>query len=84
MICNFRSKKQIPSTKLQINLKFQYTMTKTFKSCIHLEFRILIIGICLLFGIWDFNQQMNFNKANPFRVKIFAFDQQSTIINQQS
>jgi len=41
-------KYQIPSTKLQTNLKFQYSMTKT-----GLEFRILVIVICLIFVICD-------------------------------
>ena len=41
-------KSQIPSTKLQTNLKFQYSMTKT-----GLEFRILVIVICLIFDICD-------------------------------
>jgi len=41
-------KYQIPSTKLQTNLKFQYSMTKT-----GLEFRILVIVICLIFDICD-------------------------------
>jgi hypothetical protein len=41
-------KSQTPSTKLQINLKFQYQMTKT-----GLEFGILVIVICLLFEICD-------------------------------
>jgi hypothetical protein len=36
-------------TKLQTNLKFQYSMTKTA-----LEFRILVIVICLIFVIWNF------------------------------
>jgi len=39
-------KSQISSTKLQINLKFQYSVTKTV-----LEFRILVIVICLGFVI---------------------------------
>ena len=41
-------KSQIPSTKLQTNLKFQYSMTKT-----GLEFVILVIVICLIFVICD-------------------------------
>ncbi|RLA88028.1 MAG: hypothetical protein DRG34_04895 [Deltaproteobacteria bacterium] len=41
-------KYQIPSTKLQTNLKFQYSMTKT-----GLEFGILVIVICLIFVICD-------------------------------
>jgi hypothetical protein len=41
-------KSQFPSTKLQTNLKFQYSMTKT-----GLEFRILVIVICLIFVICD-------------------------------
>ena len=41
-------KYQMPSTKLQTNLKFQYSMTKT-----GLEFGILVIVICLLFVICD-------------------------------
>ncbi len=41
-------KSQTPSTKLQTNLKFQYSMTKT-----GLEFRILVIVICLIFDICD-------------------------------
>ena len=39
-------KSQTPSTKLQTNLKFQYQMTET-----GLEFRILVIVICLIFVI---------------------------------
>jgi hypothetical protein len=39
---------QTPSIKLQINLKFQYSMTKT-----GLQFRILVIVICLIFVICD-------------------------------
>ena len=39
---------QIPSTKLQTNLKFQYSMTKT-----GLEFGTLVIVICLIFVICD-------------------------------
>jgi hypothetical protein len=42
------AKYQIPSTKLQTNFKFQYSMTKT-----GLEFGILVIAICLIFGICD-------------------------------
>jgi hypothetical protein len=42
------AKYQIPSTKLQTNLKFQYSMTKT-----GLEFGILVIVICLIFVICD-------------------------------
>ena len=41
-------KSQTPSTKLQTNLKFQYSMTKT-----GLEFEISVIVICLLFVICD-------------------------------
>jgi hypothetical protein len=55
-------KSQIPSTKLQTNLycfqgagrKFQYSITKTdlsLRSSRCLEFGILVIVICLLFGI---------------------------------
>jgi hypothetical protein len=44
----FIEKYQIPSTKLQTNLKFQYSMTKT-----GLEFGILVIVICLIFVICD-------------------------------
>ena len=39
------SKSQIPSTKLQINLKFQYPMTK--------KFEILNFGHCDFFDIWN-------------------------------
>jgi hypothetical protein len=42
-------KSQIPSTKLQINLKFQYSMTKTFQD--EKLFRISVIGNCLIFVI---------------------------------
>mgnify|MGYP001606566808 CR=1 FL=1 len=42
------AKYQIPSTKLQTNLKFQYSMTKT-----GLEFEISVIVFCLLFVIWN-------------------------------
>ena len=49
-------KSQIPSTKLQINLKLQYSMTKTGLECLILEiihmFWILNFGHCDLFGIW--------------------------------
>ena len=41
-------KSQTPSTKLQTNLKFQYSMTKT-----DLEFGISVIVICLIFVICD-------------------------------
>ena len=41
-------KYQVPSTKSQTNLKFQSSMTKT-----GLEFRILVIVICLIFVIWN-------------------------------
>jgi hypothetical protein len=41
---------QIPSTKIQINLKFQYPMTKTFKDK---PFRFSNFGHCDLFDIWD-------------------------------
>jgi len=46
------AKYQIPSTKLQINLKSQYSMTKT-----GLGFGILVIVICLLFVICDLEFQ---------------------------
>ena len=51
-------KSQIPSTKLQINHKFQYSMTETGLRAVvpeetSLGFGILVIVICLLFGIWD-------------------------------
>jgi hypothetical protein len=39
-----------PKDKLQTNLKFQYSMTKT-----GLEFVILVIVICLIFVIWNFS-----------------------------
>jgi hypothetical protein len=42
------AKSQIPSTKLQTNLKFQYSMTKTKD-----RFGILVIVICLIFVICD-------------------------------
>jgi hypothetical protein len=41
-------KSQAPSTKLQINLKFQYQMTKTKN-----RFGISNLGHCDLFGICD-------------------------------
>ena len=41
-------KSQNPSTKLQTNLKFQYSMTKT-----GLGFGILVFVICLIFVICD-------------------------------
>ena len=34
----------------QVNLKFQYSMTKTFPGGFCLDIRILVIGICLIFG----------------------------------
>ena len=43
-------KSQTPSTKLQTNLKFQYSMTKTQNK---FEFQILVIVICLIFDICD-------------------------------
>jgi len=42
---NRHIKTQIPSTKLQINLKSQFSMTKTFG--------ILDFDHCYLFDIWD-------------------------------
>ena len=42
------TKYQISSTKLQTNLKFQYSMTKT-----GLEFGNSVIVICLIFEIWN-------------------------------
>jgi hypothetical protein len=42
-------KSQTPSTKLQTNLKFQYSMTKTQNG-----FRISNFGHCDLFDICDF------------------------------
>ena len=42
------TKYQISSTKLQTNLKFQYSMTKT-----GLEFGNSVIVICLIFEICD-------------------------------
>ena len=41
-------KSQTPSTKLQTNLKFQYSMTKTKKQVWNFEF-----GHCDLFDICD-------------------------------
>jgi hypothetical protein len=41
-------KSQTPSTKLQTNLKFQYSMTKTKK-----QFGISDFGHCYLFDICD-------------------------------
>jgi hypothetical protein len=41
-------KTQTPSTKLQTNLKFQYSMTET-----GFEFGISVIVICLIFVICD-------------------------------
>ena len=38
-------KSKITSTKLQINLKFQHSMTKAFE--------IWNLGHCYLFDIWD-------------------------------
>jgi len=42
---------QIPSTKLQINLKFQYSMTKTFQD--KTLFGLSNFGHWDLFDIWD-------------------------------
>jgi len=44
-------KVQIPSTKLQINLKFQYSMTKTFQD--KTLFGFSNFGHWNLFDIWD-------------------------------
>jgi hypothetical protein len=44
-------KSQIPSTKLQINFKFQYSMTKTFQD--ETLFGISNFGHWDLFDIWD-------------------------------
>jgi len=49
-------KSQITSTKKQINLKFQFPMTKFLCLCVGLRrviFRIWVIGICLVFVIWN-------------------------------
>jgi len=65
-----RLKGQIPSTKLQINLKFQYPMTETFKY--EALFGFSDFGHWDLFDIWDLIfgisiHQRNYNKTNPFR-----------------
>jgi len=48
---NFVAKSQIPSTNLQINHKFQYSMTKTFQD--KTLFGFLNFGHWGLFDIWD-------------------------------
>ena len=60
-------KSQIPSTKLQINLKFQ--ISNRFKAIVFL-FGILNFGHCYLVVFWDLLfgipiSQWTFNKANP-------------------
>jgi len=49
-------KSQIPSTKLQINSKFQYPMTKIYLELSYFKmmqmFGILNFGHCDLFVIW--------------------------------
>jgi hypothetical protein len=59
---------QIPSTKLQINLKFQYSMTKTFQG--KTLFGYLNFGHWDLFDFWSLifgisTRQRNYSKANP-------------------
>jgi hypothetical protein len=69
-------KSQAPSTKLQINYKFQYPMTET---CLRatvpdaksLEFGILVIVICLLFGIWNLVLRVNGSYATSGISKLF-------------
>jgi len=57
-------KSQIPSTKLQINLKFQTPNSKPVQSdCFFVwafEFRSLLFVCFLGFVIWNFNKSMNF------------------------
>jgi hypothetical protein len=64
----FVSKIQIPSTKLQTNLKFQYSMTKTFQD--KALFGFSNFGHWNLFDIWDLIfgisiSQLDSNQANP-------------------
>jgi hypothetical protein len=51
---------QIPSTKLQINLKLQYSMTKTFQG--KTLFGYSNFGHWDLFDIWNFNNAMKFQQ----------------------
>ena len=60
-------KSQTPSTKLQTNLKFQYSMTKT-----GLEFRILVIVICLIFVICDLEFPFLIYSSTPKKLAIFS------------
>jgi len=53
-------KSQIPSTKSQINHKFQ--IPNRFKAIVFL-FGILNFGHCYLFVFWDFNMSMNFQQS---------------------
>jgi hypothetical protein len=61
IICAIKNKSQITSTKLQINPKSQYSMTKTLEFCIYINlndetigrFRILNFGHWNLFDICD-------------------------------
>jgi len=58
---------QIPSTKSQLNLKFQYSITKTFQH--EMLFGFSNFGHWYLFDIWDLIfgisiSQRTFNKAN--------------------
>jgi len=47
-------KSQIPSTKLQTNLKFQYPMTETTGMFVLGDYvRVLNFGHCYLFVFWD-------------------------------
>jgi len=41
-----KAKTQIPSTKLQINRKFQYPMTKTFDQNIHRDWPYCCLNLC--------------------------------------
>jgi len=57
-------KSQIPSTKFQINLKFQ--ILNRFKVIVwDFEFRSLLFVCFLGFVIWNFNKSMSFQKSKP-------------------
>jgi len=65
-----QTKSQIPSTKLQINLKFQYSMTETFHD--ETLFGFLNFGHCDLFVFWNFNKSMNFQQSKSALSHVFS------------
>jgi len=78
---NGNLKSQIPNTKFQKNNKFQYSITKP-----SLGFRILVIGICLIFVIWDLGFALigcNIDKILLFTKPLGKFPLKAKTMNTQ-